>query len=94
MNGMMEVQQPPKTRRRVAAKAAQRQPVEKVKATLILSTEAYQRLGVYATMTGDDRSAVVEGLIREHLRRFVVSDRARNAGGVDLADGEDRAIGG
>jgi len=64
-----------KTRKRSAAKAAPRQCGEKVKATIHLTLEASQRLTVHATMLGMDRSELVEKLINENLRRFVVSDR-------------------
>jgi hypothetical protein len=64
-----------KTRRRAPAKTVGRQSVTKVKATIHLSVEASQRLTVHAAMMGLDRSELVEQLIRDHLRRFVVSDR-------------------
>ena len=64
-----------KTRKRPGAKAATRQAAAKVKATIHLSVEASQRLTVHAAMMGMDRSELVEKLIGDHLRRFVVSDR-------------------
>ena len=64
-----------KPRKRQAVKAAGRSGGEKVKATIHLSLEASQRLTVHAAMMGLDRSELVEQLIRDHLRRFVVSDR-------------------
>ena len=64
-----------KTRKRSAVKGATRQAVSKVKATVHLSVEASQRLTVHAAMMGMDRSELVEKLISDHLRRFVVSDR-------------------
>lgn len=64
-----------KPRKRSAAKAAGRQSSEKVKATIHLTVEASQRLTVHAAMMGMDRSELVEQLIRDHLKRFVVSDR-------------------
>lgn len=73
-----------KPRRRAAVKAAKNQSGEKVKATIHLSVEASQRLTVHAAMLGLDRSALVEQLIRDHLKRFVVSDRG---GAADSADG-------
>lgn len=74
-----------KTRKRSGAKPAARQAASKVKATIHLSVEASQRLTVHAAMLGMDRSELVESLINQHLRRFVVSDR----GGTDgLAGGE------
>src|SRR4051812_25918055 len=69
-----------KARKRQAAKAAMRPAAAKVKATIHLSVEASQRLTVHAAMMGMDRSALVESLIGQHLRRFVVSDRSGAAG--------------
>lgn len=76
-----------KPRRRPGAKAPQRKDGKdamKLKKNLSLSVDAAQRLSVHATMMGVSDSDLVERLIREHLRRFVVSDR----GGLDT--GEDR----
>ena len=66
-----------KSRKRAAAKPATRPAVSKVKSTIHLSLEASQRLDIHATMMGFDRSALVEKLINDHLRRYVVSDRSR-----------------
>jgi hypothetical protein len=74
-----------KARRRPAAKAAIRPAVSKVKATIHISIEASQRLTVHAAMMGMDRSALVEKLISDHLRRYVVADRGRGEG---IASGE------
>lgn len=64
-----------KTRKRAAGKTAGRQGAAKVKATIHLSVEASQRLTVHAAMTGVGRSELVESLLLQHLRRYVVSDR-------------------
>ncbi len=64
-----------KPQRRSASKAASRPNVVKVKSTIHLSIEASQRLDIHATMMGLDRSSLVEKLINDHLRRWVVSDR-------------------
>jgi hypothetical protein len=72
-----------KSRKRLAAKAATRQIVSKVKSTIHLSVEASQRLDIHATMMGLDRSALVERLIHEHLRRYVVSDRGGSDGAAN-----------
>jgi predicted transcriptional regulator len=69
-----------KGRKRLAAKPAARPAVSKVKSTIHLSLEASQRLDIHATMMGFDRSALVEKLINDHLRRYVVSDRRGSAG--------------
>jgi hypothetical protein len=76
-----------KARKRPAAKAATRPMAAKVKATVHLSVEASQRLTVHAAMMGMDRSELVEKLINDHLRRYVVSDR----GGPDDAAAGDAA---
>ena len=68
-----------KPRKRSSGKAAGRQGSEKVKATIHLTLEASQRLTVHAAMMGMDRSELVEQLIRDHLKRFVVSDRGGGA---------------
>lgn len=71
---------PPSRRpRRAAVKTSDRTDARKVKSTICLPLEVSRRLTVYATMTGADRSEVVADLIREHLRRFVVQDRAKIA---------------
>ena len=70
-----------KPRKRVAVKLASELPAKKVKSTVHLSREADQRLDIHCTMMGFDRSALVEKLINDHLRRYVVSDRGGAAGG-------------
>ena len=64
-----------KVRKRPAVKPAIPPPPAKVKATIHLSVEADKRLSVHATMMDMDRSELIESLIQQHLRRFVVSDR-------------------
>ena len=64
-----------KGRKRQTAKPATRPGGSKAKCTIHLSIEASQRLDIHATMMGLDRSALVEKLINDHLRRYVVSDR-------------------
>ncbi len=70
---------PAKAVRKRSAKPSQMEDASKVKATIHLSAEAAKRLGVYAVMTGKSNSGVVEALIMEQLRRFVVSDRAKSS---------------
>jgi hypothetical protein len=74
-----------KPKKRMAAKPPVRPTASKVKSTIHLSVEASQRLDIHATMLGFDRSALVEKLINDHLRRYVVSDRG---GGESAAGGE------
>jgi hypothetical protein len=68
-----------KGRKRTAGKAKSPLDVKKVKSTIHLSVDASQRLDIHATMMGMDRSSLVEKLISDHLRRFVVSDRGGDA---------------
>jgi hypothetical protein len=80
-----------KPRKPRAPKQPSRTDVKRVKSTIHLSAEASQRLTVHAAMMGLDRSALVERLIDEHLRRYVVSDRGgkaddRAADPIRLAD--------
>lgn len=67
-----------KPSRKRSVRPARLEDVAKQKATLHLSAEACRRLGVFAVMTGSTNSGVVESLIMEHLRRFVISDRAKS----------------
>lgn len=77
-----------KARKRSSVRVgAMRQAGSKVKCTIHLTVEASQRLDIHATMMALDRSALVEKLIHEHLRRYIVSDR----GGSDVAAGDDAA---
>lgn len=81
------IQTSAKTRKRTNAKASARPTAPKSKCTILLSSEADQRLAIHAVMLGLDRSTLVEKLISEHLRQFVVSNR----GGCDTV--EDRQAG-
>ena len=47
----------------------------KLKISAYISLESARRLGIHATMTGQDKSAIVDSLIREHLRDWVVQYR-------------------
>jgi len=74
-----------KPRKRASSKAPARPSVSKVKSTIHISVEASMRLDIHATMMGLDRSSLVEKLINDHLRRYVVSDRGGSDG---LVSGE------
>ncbi len=80
MGSEVAQQQAASPRRRPArsgSKPSNGTAAKKVKSTIHLSLEASQRLDIHATMMNLDRSALVEKLINEHLRRYVVSDRGR-----------------
>src|SRR5512135_257793 len=66
-----------KARKRSAAKAANRQNDQKTKVTLYVPADLARRFAVHATYTNMDRSALFAEMIREHCKRFVVSDRAK-----------------
>ncbi len=73
-----------KIRKRLAAKAAKNFGGQRVKSTIHLTVDASRRLTVHAAMLGMDRSALVEQLIKENLRRFVVSDRGGDTPGDEV----------
>jgi hypothetical protein len=86
----------PKTRRRQVAKAPRHEEEKPLKLSIYLTPAAARRLGVHCTMERMSQSAVVEELINEYLRRYVVQDRGRPGGGGDspaLEDRQDRAAG-
>lgn len=51
------------------------EPKSKVKIAAYVSLESARRLGIHATMTDQDRSTIIDTLIREHLRDWVVQYR-------------------
>lgn len=69
--------QSPKSRKRTATKTASRQDDQKVKVTLYVAADLAKRFAVHATYSDMDRSALFAEMIREHCKRFVVSDRAK-----------------
>ena len=83
--GAMTAKQEPqaqaaKIRKTTEPKPAKRTTVPKVKTSITISVEAWQRLGIHATMMNIDRSELMEQLIRDHLKRYVVSDRGGTGG--------------
>jgi len=64
-----------KNRKTAEVKAAKRATGPRIKTSINISVEAWQRLGIHATMMNLDRSELMEQLIRDHLKRYVVSDR-------------------
>lgn len=69
-----------RTRAPKATRLTSRQGDQKPKkVSFYLSPEAIRRLGIHATMLDTDKSRVVEQLIAEGCRRWVVSDRAKTA---------------
>jgi hypothetical protein len=68
--------EPAKSRRRPVAKATRPKPEEKTKIGLYISVESARRLGITATMEGLDRSRIVDDLIRQHCRKYVVQVRS------------------
>src|SRR3954463_16646804 len=73
-------------RKRSAPKTQKGHEGGKVKSTIHLTLEASQRLTVHAAMMGLDRSELVEQLIRDHLRRFVGSERGGGSSEVSSSD--------
>lgn len=67
----------PKARKRVAAKSQSRQYDLKVKLTLYVPADLAKRFAVHATYSDMDRSELFAEMIREHCKRYVVSDRSK-----------------
>lgn len=87
MEASEEIQDRARARRKPVAKPPIRDESQNRKKSLCFSPEAWERLGIHAVKTRRSESAIVEELIRTHLRRFVVSDR----GGEPAASPEDEA---
>lgn len=71
---------PGKARKRPAAKTATRQDAPKEKVTLYLPADLARRFSVHVTYSGMDRSEYFADMVRQHCRRYVVSDRLKEAG--------------
>lgn len=87
---------PAKGRRRVSRKTSKDPTPKKFKVTYYLTGSAIERVGVAATMEHLDKSEVVERLIHEHLRKWVVSCRGQRPGETDegKADPGERSLAG
>jgi hypothetical protein len=70
---------PAKARKRNPAKTPSRQDDQKTKLTLYVPADLAKRFAVHATYSDMDRSALFAEMIREHCKRFIVSDRAKVA---------------
>ena len=76
-----------KTRKPRVTKATKGEDTKgKVRITAYVSMDAAKRLGIHATMTQQDKSAVVESLIRDHLRDWVVQYRPSAKGPSEPED--------
>src|SRR3712207_6224132 len=66
----------PKVRKPRVAKSPKGQAAGgKGKIAAYVSQESARRLGIHATMTDQDKSTIIDTLIREHLRDWVVQYR-------------------
>lgn len=71
---------PAKTRKRPATKATTRHDAPKEKVTLYLPADLARRFSVHVTYSGMDRSEYFADMVRQHCRRYVVSDRLKEPG--------------
>ncbi len=65
-----------KPRRRLVAKSSRLADEKPMKIGLHLSPESWRRLGVTSTMENKTQSQIVDDLIRQHLRKYVVQVRS------------------
>ncbi len=70
-----EPSEPRSRKTRVAKSPKGPESKRKVKIAAYVSPESVRRLGIHATMTDQDKSTIIDGLIREHLRDWVVQYR-------------------
>ena len=92
MNQSLNDSMEPKTRKpRVARSPKSQDTKSKVKISAYISLESARRLGIHATMTSQDRSAIIDGLIRDHLRDWVVQYRPSSRGTEELPSESDLA---
>jgi hypothetical protein len=71
----------PRTRKPRVTKSSKGQDSKgKVKIAAYVSQESARRLGIHATMTDQDKSTIIDTLIREHLRDWVVQYRPSRGG--------------
>jgi len=83
-----------KTRKRSVTKAANRLDAPKEKVTLYLPAELARRFSVHVTYSGMDRSEYFADMVRQHCRRYVVSDRLKDSGEVEeVAEAEENLAG-
>jgi hypothetical protein len=75
--------EPKPPRRQSPRKTPKTKTATKQKLTLYVTADGAKRLGIHAQMLDTDRSALVERLITDHLKRFVVSDREKPDDDVD-----------
>jgi hypothetical protein len=76
-----------RAKKRPARKIAKVVASKKFKVTYYLSDEAIQRVGIAATMEHADKSEIVERLIQQHLRQWVVSFRGERREETDAESG-------
>ncbi len=88
---MSIIEASPKPTRRRVAKGPSRQGPDKQKVAVYLSPENARRLGVASVMEGRSQSAIVDDLLAEALRGWVVSDRAKSADQAMPVESTDQA---
>jgi hypothetical protein len=69
-----------KAPKRSGTKATSRQDASKEKVTLYLPADLARRFSVHVTYSGMDRSEYFAEMVRQHCRRYVVSDRLKGTG--------------
>jgi hypothetical protein len=72
-----------KATKRSAAKATSRQDAAKEKVTLYLPADLARRFSVHVTYSGLDRSEYFAEMVRQHCKRYVVSDRLKGSGDAE-----------
>lgn len=90
MDGVDPARDPAPRRRGFTVRKDAGKPALKCKRTLMITDDAWERLSIHALRSRVDKSELVETLIAENCRRFVVQDRGGrppSSGQASLADG-------
>lgn len=85
---MSTIDPEPKSRRKPVSKSPKRPGEKPVKVGLYLSVDSFRRLGIKSLMDGQDKSQIVDELIRNHLPRYVVQVRPDRGGEAEVGGEE------
>lgn len=82
-----------KSRRKPLAKSPRRPGEKLVKVGLYLSVDSFRRLGIKLLMDRQDKSQIVDELIKNRLPRYVVQVRSDRGGEVEVRAHIQRRLG-
>lgn len=87
--GEIDARRAGKPRRRAYEERAGRKDVKWGPRTVVIGDDVWERLCIDSVRTGKDKSRIVDAVMYEYLRRYVVSDRGRGQAEEAAADPTD-----